>query len=287
MRKFPHRPYPFFYKPSFIWRIGLYGAIFGFLFLYFFEPFNVNKSEHKFPYVIICLIHTGVVIGTLLLFLLGAQYVVKQKDQWNLGKEIGLMGITFVGIGVGNFLIRDFIYDNPYNWTWSIFFEEILHAFLVGALLYYLFLSINFVRLKQKHEKEASHILLPPAAPSSTPASQVSFPTHTKEEIFTLDLHHFIFAKAEGNYVEVYSQNGEKPSRTVIRYTLKEMEEQLKAYDFIFRTHRSFLVNLHQVKQVSGNAQGLEVVVHGISEKIPVARGRVDTFSQAIQQLSH
>lgn len=63
--------------------------------------------------------------------------------------------------------------------------------------------------------------------------------------------------------------------------TLKEFEEQLKAFSFVFKVHRSYIVNLQAIESISGNAQGYVLCIKHFSEgSIPVSRSTIEAFNQ-------
>ena len=182
MRTFLQKPYPFLYSMRVIGQLGAYIFVLGFLFLYLFEPFNVNRDEHKFSYPIICLFHTLTAVVAFYLVLFPAQKLIEKKDEWTLGKEILLVSLVLILVGIANFLIRDIIYASNSNWTLPILWEEIRNALLIGSMFYYLFLSINFQRLNRQNIQRANKIPLPQA---QTAVSQIiSIPTQAKNEKF-------------------------------------------------------------------------------------------------------
>ncbi len=57
------------------------------------------------------------------------------------------------------------------------------------------------------------------------------------------DSREVLYLQAEGSYTDLYFRSGE---RHTIRKNLKELEKELVGVDFI-RTHRSYLVNMHEI----------------------------------------
>jgi DNA-binding LytR/AlgR family response regulator len=88
-----------------------------------------------------------------------------------------------------------------------------------------------------------------------------------------IDVANIAFLEAQDNYVQVnYFEQG-MFKRRLLRTTMRKMEDSLKEYDFLFRCHRTYLVNFDLVERVSGNAQGYRLHLSGIEETIPVSRG--------------
>lgn len=65
-------------------------------------------------------------------------------------------------------------------------------------------------------------------------------------------------------------------------YSLQELEDRLR-YKGFFRTHRSYLVNLNKIKEISPWFNGAYVVIlEGINHEVPVSRNQVKTFKQIL-----
>lgn len=249
-----------------------------FLFNYFFEPFVVYKPEHKMNFFWISIIHSCSPLVCLLLF--GIKKIPVKTENWTVRKEILLILVFLLLVGVTQFLVRDIIYNNPYNWSWGYFFDEIRNTFLIGSLFSILLISLNYNRLNSKYNRSAQSIKISDKGLQATTDSIVSIETQVQTDAFKLNLDTLLFAKADGNYVEVYL-NENVITKIVKRITLKELELQLMSYPHIFRTHRSYLVNLSHVQSVAGNAQGYKLRLNNYDKKIPVARNRIQEFDAA------
>ena len=68
--------------------------------------------------------------------------------------------------------------------------------------------------------------------------------------------------------------------KVTYRIQLSEFETQLKEASSLVRCHRSYMVNLKKVKNVSGNAQGLKLELINQSEIIPVSRKYIPIVKQ-------
>ncbi len=274
-------PYPFYYSSTkSIVLILVVISLLSFSFSYVFEPFEINRSEHKIDYVWICLIHAMVplLIGVIYFSLI--KYTVKEETKWTLGKEGFYIGCYLFLVGVGSFLSRDLIYDNPDNWSFRYFFEEIRNTFLVGVLLLMILLPLNLERLLSKYKKKAKSIQLDNQ--KEVEETIVTIKTPLKSEYFELKLSDFVCAKVDGNYTDVYLKNAMGINSRMVRISLKMLEEQLAKYSFIVKTHRSFLVNISYINAVSGNAQGYELSLAGLQDKIPVSRANISLFDKTV-----
>lgn len=86
------------------------------------------------------------------------------------------------------------------------------------------------------------------------------------------------------NYVTVYFLKDGGVKSVMLRNTLTNMAEQLEHYHCLFRTHRAYLVNMHHILYVSGNAQGYKLDIKGLEKKIPVSRGNIQAFRELAEK---
>lgn len=248
-----------------------------FLFNYAFQPFNVDYSEHKMSYLWISVIHSLTpVIVLSILSLIGK--ILRLEDKWNIIKDVFFIFLFFLLVGLVQFLIRDIIYDNANNWSWHYLYEEIRNTFLVGTLFVIILIPINFNRLNSKHSTSANTF-------NNTISNHFSVNKQATESLkindLELSIDQFMFAKSEGNYLEIYL-NKQHSNKILLRITLTNLEALLIAFPNIIRTHRSYLVNANYIEKVKGNAQGYQLHIH--TYIVPVSRNMISNFNLSMQR---
>ncbi len=284
LKRYLKEPYPYYYssQQSLLLFLGLI-SILSFSFSYFFEPFQVNVTEHKINSIWILVIHAFIPFPIVYIYFSVINSTKNANTHWTLGKELFNLSVILLIIGVINFLIRDVIYTNPDNWSFRYFGEEIRNTFLVGTLLLFILLPLNLERLINKHTAHIKKISLNTIQENST--ATVIIKNEVSNEDFELDIKDFIFAKVESNYTEVFTFSSDKINKRLIRITLKDLEGQLQLLSCVFRTHRSYLVNLDAITSISGNAQGYQLVIKNCSVTIPVSRSNIKRFNAAYSKL--
>lgn len=94
-----------------------------------------------------------------------------------------------------------------------------------------------------------------------------------------LDIKDILYFKAENTYTEFYTNNGmflsSKP--------MSEYEDMFQDKNF-FRIHRSYMVNLYQVKSVD-KLEGSQIVLNN-GETLPLAYRRKHEFSERLKSLT-
>jgi hypothetical protein len=280
-----HQPYPYNHSTKILYKLASVSFIIVFLFLWLFEPFHVNTDEQKLSYWLICFIHATSPSLIYIIYFLLFNFVtpITNHESWTVGKEIVHLAVLFFFIGVSSFLVRDLIYSNADNWSWRYFIEEIKNTFLAGTLISSLLILINFYRLNSATQQQAAvankHL---PHAETSTPES-VSIKTLVKSDDFSLAIDHFLFARAEGNYVEIFCINNGIVKKELKRISLSNLETQLSAYPYLFRCHRAYLVNANNINGVTGNAQGYQLSFSGTAEQPYVSRKNLPQFNKLLK----
>jgi hypothetical protein len=279
-KDFLKQPYPYYFKGKNLWFLAtvIFGMSMGFNF--FFEPFVVYRPEHKVSYFWISMIHSLNAFICVLL-IIGLNNLRVNEDKWTVGKEITLIAGVLLMIGISQFLVRDLIYNNPDNWSMRYFLEEVRNTFMVGVLFAVILVPMNYLRLMKAHLKTAKS-LNSQQQPDFSIQREKLLPivTQQKSDDFDLNPDEFLFAKSEGNYLEIFLEKNEGTNKVLKRMTLKELESQLQSFPHFFKTHRSFLVNLQKVAQVKGNAQGYQLELKSYSDSLPVSRGMINEFER-------
>ncbi|OZV70126.1 LytR/AlgR family response regulator transcription factor [Winogradskyella aurantia] len=281
------QPYPFYYEElKKVLFILCCLAIVSFLFTYLFEPFVVNVSEHKINSLWIVVLHSVIPIPVAFVYVFFLKKSVKKIENWTLGKEFLHLAVILFLIGLASFLIRDFIYTNPDNWSFRYLWEEIRNTFLVGSLLLIIILPLNLERLIYKHSSVLKK--LPIQQQNTKEVNTIAqIQTPIIEENFELDLQTFLFAKVDGNYIEIFYTTSNGFEKHLKRLTLKEFYEQLSSFPFIFKVHRSYIVNLRAIESISGNAQGYVLRLKDYPQgTVPVSRSKIEDFNRFYSDIS-
>ena len=275
-----NQAYPFYYEDLrkvsvLLFCVAVASGVFSFL----FEPFVVNEAEHKIDSLWILVLHSAVPIPIALVYFFFLKRGIRNVEEWTLAKEFLHLGIIFLLIGFADFLLRDFIYTNPDNWSLRYLWEEVRNTFLVGSLLLLIILPLNLERLLQKYNNSLKAMPSQPLIEQKNSVIQVRTPIAAEQ--FELDTKTFLFAKVESNYLEIFYSESEGFDKYLKRMTLKEFYDQLSPFPFIFQVHRSYLVNLQAIKSISGNAQGYTLRLQDyVQRTIPVSRSKIQEFSR-------
>ena len=89
-----------------------------------------------------------------------------------------------------------------------------------------------------------------------------------------------LFFEADGVYTKVFLQNGKTE---LICKTLKHFTEQLSNKPLFYKPHRSYLINLKYMTEIT-KKDGLQVIMSN-NKSIPIARDRKDEFMDIINRV--
>ncbi len=271
------QPYPISSSRTSFLRSSLFGGLFVMLFLFVFRPFGTDGSLGNATWLRISAEYGAV---TLLVSLLWGSFVLAspaifREEKWQVWKEI-VGTLAFVGlIALGNMFYTDLRYRN--HSSWPKFWWWLLITWGVGIFPVVFGVLLKQMRLMRRYSTEASvlseNIDHQPITETSIDQSKpVVLTGDNQGETLSLAADQIRYLAAADNYVQVfYGQQGQWKSK-MLRTTLKKMEEALAGHPQFFRCHRTYVVNLDKVQQVSGNAQGYRLHLEALEETVPVSR---------------
>ncbi|SDB50340.1 transcriptional regulator, LytTR family [Flavobacteriaceae bacterium MAR_2010_188] len=284
LKKYVNQPYPFYFKGKKLFQISVVIFSLSFFFNYVFEPFEVNEPELKFSYFWVSIIHSLSPFLALIPVSLFVSKNHKKVENWKLKYEFTFIAVLLLLTGIIQFLLRDLLYDNPENWSWFYLKEEIINTIYVGSILAFIIVSANLnIQFFKNSEKASTFNSKLKNSSASNSISEVFIETELKSENFKLNLQDFVFAKSQGNYVELYVVENSRTKPILKRLKLKDLEIILEPFNHIIRTHRSYLLNTDYIENVYGNAQGYKIQLKDCEDIVPVSRNYLEAFNSKMQ----
>ena len=250
---------------AFILGTGLFVSVF----LLTFQPFGTY--EYQDPHKTFFLLGYGVVIsGVMALVSCGVPTVLPglfREEGWTVGKQIIWLAVLFMLAIAGCYGYKAWYFSERFSlYSMLNFF---LIAFSTAIFPIAAIVVSDYIRLLRKYRKGVRQVPLVEGLPKE---KELMLEGENQGEIIHLLPSQILFLKSSDNYVEVF-YGEDAPQRRVLRAALKQMEKQLPKEGFV-RCHRSFIVNLGRVVEVSGNAQGYKLHLRGVAETVPVARSK-------------
>lgn len=268
----------YMYEKTNVIRLILFTAFFALLFINIFQPFNSRDwypdiSEFKYFFFSSLIILTGmlvVVVSRLIMLKLTQK---KELLYWQMVlhvfAEIMAMSIfytlfsKFVPRAGAEREILDIFFHAAKNTSWTLLLPYSI------LWLYFSWREKNTLLEKLKNDE-----LL---APELKKKPMIAFPDEKGEIKISIVLENLLYIDSADNYATIYYLNKTKLSHFLIRNSLKWMEENLTLNSPLVRCHRSFIVNLDNVKVLRKTKEGIFLELDDLnSPDIPVSKTYYD-----------
>ncbi len=269
-----NKPFPFEYDFKNNIYYSLFFGLFVAAFLIIFQPFGINEDE---PFSQLFLLLPGYGLLTALIMYINTTMLniifLKNRNEsdWKVKHELLFICYIIFSIAIANTIYNSITENFPL--TFWHFFTFTYQTFLVGFIPMMVSVLIIYNRKLKRNLAEARKLNdnFNPQQQKHTSA-KINITAETGKDNFTFNISDLYFIKSAGNYVEIfYSENSAIKSK-LIRTSLKKLEELLSGYQFIFKCHRTYIVNLDKVKNISGNSQGYLLNFENSGYSVPVAR---------------
>ena len=269
---------PYYFNPSLKFKLkaSFILGFFTFIFLYVFRPFYLSLFTiiiFEYTLLIGVLGFIGAFITLYIPPLIFKNYF--NEDNWTVGRNLLLMivGNVFVGSLIWYFC-ED--YKESYNLKKISYPAFILYTFLVSSFPLVFYLFINEKNIREKRSKRAQEInkhnkikleknlkILP---------SKIDIYSDNNKEHITFKIDDLIYITSQGNYASFFLKDGDKISENILRVTLNKIDTSLKEYSKIVRCHKSYIVNINYISEISGNARGYILKSKITNVELPVSR---------------
>ncbi len=268
---FFNRPYGLLIdsRIRFILSIGL--PLFILFFLWTFGPFGLILFQDL---VRLKLLSVITIIGAIIIIIHVYFFQNIIIKNYTIGVTIvWIFWITLL-IGLSNFIIYEKFFNYP-NFHWSGLPFMLYQTFLIG-LLPYLFIIIlyntyylrNKIRVINRINSELTSF-----QSNHQTITSLTLTSANLRDVVTIDSNSLICIISADNYVELnWFENGQT-KKMLLRNTLAEVENKInKQVSHIQRCHNSYIVNINQIKAISGNSGGYRIILNKIDLEIPISR---------------
>ena len=265
-----NRTLPFYFntwKRNFFVALGI--SLFAVLFMAIYKPFNLLREElQNFQ-----LISDGLIT---LIVIFGSIQIAKKifpnfykSENGTIGKYLvfNIYIIFVLGLLI---TIHSHIFFEPCSISEWVRIQR--NVSLIG--IFPVLIVFGLLRNYQLKKNLLSHNIQPYSADSllkNNGAKQIKITTDTAE-IIVLNINDFIYAEAQNNYTKVVWREENLEKEKLFRLTLKKFESQIPA-KYVFRSHRSYLINRAQVHSMEGSMRnGIKVKLINSNQELPVSR---------------
>ncbi len=278
MLKFLKKAYPFNNDLKHNAKVVFFISVIVGGFLFFFEPFNFNEFSYN-ERIIIALVISVITFSVLSFDMMVLPSFIKSfmdTQRWNVFKEIlwNIWLLTSVAMGY-------FVYFR-FNPIFEIAPNDAIKIILISIFAISILVILNQNRLMKLNVNQALTLNQKLSSKLNTGHNSVFFESKYKKDSITLTVNSIRVIKSAGNYIEIYFfENGEM-SKHFVRSTFVYAEKLLENYNFIFRCHRTYLVNTNFIKEAEGTPQGVKIQVQDLDFLVPVSQNYILKLQEII-----
>ncbi len=268
MFKFLNKPYPFNDDLKYNSKLIFFISIGLLVFLYLFQPLDVSSMAKKqMIYVVVGLgVITFLSLSLNLLILPSMFPKIFLKRIWNIKKEI----IWNIWI-LSTISVSYFLYYKALG-IFDIDFNMIIGLILIAIIPITGLIIVNQHRKLRSYLELAEGINKKLEENKSIEEKLVHFKSDYVKDNLSIKVSLLLFIRAANNYIEVFWKEGDKPKSQMIRTSMFKAEELLKEHKFIFKCHRSYMVNINFIDKIEGNIQGYKLFFENLDFSIPVSK---------------
>lgn len=254
------------------------------LFLILFQPFGI--AQVTFPHKTSILMGYGGVTSIMLMInLFGVRRLIRsQFKSWTIGKHLLWQAWIILSIAILNYVYTILLF--PDTRSWESFNAFVFYSFVLGILPSTIISLIVYNKNLKTSLIEARELndLLSEKRKDNKNDKLVKLIGDNKNEEIEICLSDLLFIQASGNYVEVHYQQENRQQKDLLRGTINKIEKQLVEFPELMKCHRSYIVQINQVKSVDGNAQGLKLNLNFTPEIVPVSRSHYKEIKTALSR---
>jgi DNA-binding LytR/AlgR family response regulator len=240
-----------------------------FLFLLFFEPFNIQNPDFNNRLIILATFGaiTLVLLSIFRLVIPSFFTSVFSEERWTIKKEIIIDLLFVTSNSVAFTFFAKYVGRIPIN------FHIVIIIVIISITSAVVLVVFNqFYLLKKKLEELSSETPTLEAEPVPVENPKIEFQSENKSEYFQLFLNEIVLIKSANNYIEVVYKTDNKLSKKLIRNTLKNTEALFAKYKEMIRCHRSCIVNKNYIQKVSKGTYGIKLELYDYPQPIHVSR---------------
>lgn len=249
---------------------GLIAGAIVFFLLFFLRPFGLGQFEGNIFFLALCFSMLSVAVtwcyGTCVF-----KPWVRRVKTWRVWHECVAILLLFCCVSLCNSILSILWFPNPVS-------LQLFLAYLYATLLFGIPITLTVVALEyQKRLRTRLAELLPKDTDAQTSQTVTFHDMSVRGNDLTLQLSDFLYAETQKNFVDIYFLHEGLVEHRQLRTTLASVLADANEKS-IFQCHRSFIVNLSNIRSAHGNSNGYQLTVGDERHTVPVSRSYVKTL---------
>jgi len=273
-----NKPYPFNDDLTHNTKLIFFISIGVFLFLWLFQPFEISLLPTKQKYYLIVGFGFITFLSLSLNLLFIPSYFPKKfsTSKWSIKKEIFWNLWILFTILVGYFFYTNALGVMKFN------FYMVIKLVLTAALPITVLIIINYNKILRSNLKLTDELNKKLKENKLIQEKIIHFTSDYQKDSLALKVSNLLIIRSANNYIEVFWKEGEIIKNQMVRCSITHAEDVVKEHKFIFKCHRSFIVNINYIERFEGNSQGYKLFVENVSFTIPVSKNTVSKLQELI-----
>lgn len=273
-----NRPYPFSDDPKYNTRVTFFISIGVFIFLWLFQPFEIGLLPVPKRYYLL--------VGfTLIIFLILCLYLLLIPSffpkkfsavNWNIKKEILWNSWILFSILVCLFFYTQWLGIMKFS------FYTLIKLVLTATLPISGMIIINHNRMLRSNLKMADELNKKLYEHKHVQEKIVHFVSDYQKDSLAVKANAILIIRSANNYIEVFWKDNSSVRNQMIRCSMTNAEEAVRDHKFIFKCHRSYMVNINYIERFEGSSQGYIIIFENIAFPVPVSRNAASKLKELI-----
>jgi DNA-binding LytR/AlgR family response regulator len=151
-------------------------------------------------------------------------------------------------------------------------FDMIIMLILIAIVPISVLITFNRNRLLRTHLKSVKELNKKLLEGKSLSNKLVHFISDYQKDNLSIKANLILLIRSANNYIEVFWKEGPVVKNQMVRNSLTKAEEVLTDYRFIFKCHRSYIVNTMHIDKIEGSVQGYRVYFENVDFTVPVSK---------------
>jgi hypothetical protein len=281
MLKFLRRPYPFNDDLKRNARIIFFISISIFVFLLLFQPLDIDSLADREKFYLIAGLGaiTFLSLSVNLLVLPSIIPHIFLNREWAIWKEILWNLWLLFTIAFGYFLMYKTLGIIEFS------FYMIVKMILIAIIPLTGLIVFNYNRLLRHHLKSANAMNEKLKSHREEHEKLIHFDSEYQNNKLALKARLLILIKSADNYIEIFWKDDAGIQSQLIRSTLIKAQKLIEEYNYFFKCHRSFIVNVNYIDRVEGNSQGYRLFFENLEFDVPVSKKAVKELKDRVKFL--
>jgi hypothetical protein len=273
-----NKPYPFNDDLKHNAKIVFFTSLGVFVFLFLFQPLDINALPIKEKYYLM----TGFAVITFLalslhLMIIPSLFPKKfSSAEWTIKKEILWNLWILFTILAGYFFLTNFLGAMKFG------FSMVIKLMLTAVIPISVLIVVNHNKMIRSHLKMADELNKKLKENKSIQEKIIYFNSDYQKDSLAIKVSSLLFIRSANNYIEVFWKEGETIKSQMVRCSMLNAEGILKEHKFIYKCHRSFIVNINFIDKIEGNSQGYRLYFENVNFPIPVSRNSLSKLQELI-----